>query len=156
MLHIPVSEPLFFPIYSPNSAFLVTKHTILHPDNLQLHLSSVLNSQTLSSHHCHVSESVTALHDFYSSFSALSLYQSTFYSLWLATVKGKPTSSSWNFPEHQKGSQERAFQPEHCKHTRRAVYRKWTASLLYLASIKGNSAEDFLEGVMKLTHTHIH
>ncbi len=69
--------------------------------------------------------------------------------------QGKPTSSSWNSPS-PRGSEDRAGQPERSKHSRRAVYRKWTASLLYSASIKGNSAENFLEGVMKLTHTHTH
>lgn len=69
--------------------------------------------------------------------------------------QGKPTSSSWNFPSHG-GSQDCASQPERHKHSHRAVYRKQTASLLYLASIKGNSAENFLEGVMRLTHTQKH
>lgn len=50
-------------------------------------------------------------------------------------------------------SQKRADQPELGRHSLQAVYRKCTASLLYSVSIKGNSAEDFLEGVMKPIHT---
>lgn len=67
--------------------------------------------------------------------------------------QGKPTSSSWKSPS-PRGSQDQVGQPELSRHSLQAVYRKCTASLLYSASIKGNSTEDFLEGVMKPTHIH--
>lgn len=74
--------------------------------------------------------------------------------------QGKPTSSSWNSLSH-KGSQDHSSQPESGERGRQDVYRKWTTSLLYSASIKGNSVEYFLEGVImsdgrsdETMHTH--
>lgn len=74
--------------------------------------------------------------------------------------QGKPTSSSWNSLSH-KGSQDHSSQPESGERGRQDVYRKWTTSLLYSASIKGNSVEYFLEGVImsdgrsdEAMHTH--
>lgn len=74
--------------------------------------------------------------------------------------QGKPTSSSWNSLSH-KGSQDHSSQPESGERSQQDVYRKWTTSLLYSASIKGNSVEYFLEGVImsdgrsdEAMHTH--
>lgn len=108
----------------------------------------------LSSHYRWGSELVTYL--YFSGFLLLhlcSLAESRHFLFPVAGCRqGKPASSSWNSPS-PKGSQGQTGQPECSKHSRWAVYRKLTASLLYSASIKGNSAEDFLEGVMKPTHT---
>lgn len=88
-------------------------------------------------------------HNCYSSF--ILAQQSTFYSL--DAIRGKPTSSSWNSPS-PKGSQDQVDQPELSRHSLQAVYRKCIVSLLYSVSIKGNSTEDFLQGVMQPTHIH--
>lgn len=79
---------------------------------------------------------------------SLSLHRSAFYSVCLPAVKGSPLPHPGT-PRGPEGHTASAGQPARSKHSRRAVYRKWTVSLLYSASIKGNSAEDFLEGVMK-------
>ncbi|XP_055361692.1 uncharacterized protein LOC129603595 [Betta splendens] len=85
---------------------------------------------------------------------AAGLQQRTFYSLWLGNAKGNPLPHPGTSPAAEV-HRARSSQPARHKHRRRAVYRKQTASLLCLASIKGNSAEDFLEGVMRLTHKRI-
>lgn len=53
-----------------------------------------------------------------------------------------------------KGSQDQADQSANGHHSRLAVYRKRTTSLLCSTSIKGHSVDNFLEGVMELTHTY--